>query len=149
MLRRQFVGQCGDRSGSADQGTCAVAGVMTLRAKRLAFGREESFEHRVSRRMRSGWAKRAVHRVSAIGGESFVAEHRPLTAAWEHTTEKTQARHSHGARWTSLTVASFRTWRGLQACAAWDPALNIIFCDIGSCALPKGGIPPRCGGLRV
>ena len=88
MLRRQFVGQCGDRSGSADQGTCAVAGVMTLRVKRLAFGREESFEHRVSRRMRSGWAKRAVHRVSAIGGESFVAEHRPLTAAWEHITEK-------------------------------------------------------------
>ena len=37
----------------------------------------------------------------------------------------TQARRSHGTRRDLFTVASSRTWRGSQACAAWDPAINI------------------------
>ena len=37
----------------------------------------------------------------------------------------TRVRHSHGTRRVSLTVASFRTWRGWQVYAAWDPAFNI------------------------
>ena len=38
----------------------------------------------------------------------------------------TRVRYSHGTRRVSLTVASFRTWRGWQVYAAWDPAFNII-----------------------
>ena len=38
----------------------------------------------------------------------------------------TRVRCSHGTRRFSLTVASFRTWRGWQVYAAWDPAFNII-----------------------
>ena len=60
-----------------------------------------------------------------------------------------QARHSHGTRGTSLTVAAVKPWRGSRACAAWDPAVNTIPWEIGPCASPGGGIPPRCGGLRV
>ncbi len=37
------------------------------------------------------------------------------------------ARRSHGTRRFLLTVASFRTWRGSQVCAAWDPAFNTAF----------------------
>ena len=33
----------------------------------------------------------------------------------------TPVRRSHGARSIPFTVASFRTWRGSQDCAAWDP----------------------------
>ena len=38
----------------------------------------------------------------------------------------TRVRHSHGTRRVSFTVASFRTWRGSQVYAAWDPTFYII-----------------------
>jgi len=61
----------------------------------------------------------------------------------------TRVRHSHGTRRFSLTVASFRTWRGWQVYAAWDPAFYIIIRDIGPWTRSGGGIQPRYSGLRV
>ena len=77
----------------------------------------------------------------------------PSTSRWLRlggvSSGLAQARRSHGARGTSLTVAAVKPWRGSRACAAWDPAFNATPWEIGPCALPRGGIPPRYGGLRV
>ena len=61
----------------------------------------------------------------------------------------TQARHSHGTRRVLFTVASFRIWRGSQVYAARDPAISIIFHNIGPLASPRGGIQLRYSGLRI
>ena len=47
--------------------------------------------------------------------------HQPLSVS----RTATQIRHSHGTRRIPLTVASFRTWRGSQVYAAWDPTFYI------------------------
>ena len=47
---------------------------------------------------------------------------KPRSMSWDATP----VRRSHGTRSILLTVASFRTWRGSQVYAAWDPTLSII-----------------------
>ena len=51
----------------------------------------------------------------------------------------TQVRCSHGTHRYLFTVASSRTWRGSQACAAWDPAISIASPGSGSTGLAYGG----------
>ena len=49
--------------------------------------------------------------------------HLPSTPPLGVSRIATQVRHSHGTHRLPFTVASFRTWRGSQVCAAWDPTL--------------------------
>jgi len=39
---------------------------------------------------------------------------------------KAQARRPHGTQSCLLTAASFRTWRGSQVFATWDPTFNTM-----------------------
>ena len=59
------------------------------------------------------------------------------------------ARLTRGTRAYPLTVASFRTWRGLRAPVAWDQTIGTATVAPALKRRASGGIRPRYSGLRV
>ena len=76
--------------------------------------------------------------------------HPPSTPPSKRPTHGTApARLTRGTRAYPLTVASFRTWRGLRAPVAWDQTIGTATVAPALKRRASGGIRPRYSGLRV